>query len=162
MIFFLPLSVWDFNVLNRPIWWYILNTLGRYPIHFHMCEDVDQDENTRPWIKHNSIHHSNSRCVTVHGTHGLIVSKQGTQGLIISIDGTHGLIISVHSTHNLICICLQPFCSLSIFVYIFSMRLSISWSHIVFILLRSLYNDYSSFQISVFVLIIHKTCLCRQ
>lgn len=47
--------------------------LGRYPIHFHMCEDVDQDEATRPWIKHNSIHHSNSRCVTIHGTHGVII-----------------------------------------------------------------------------------------
>lgn len=47
--------------------------VGRYPLHFHMCDDVDSDEKTRPWLKHNSIHHSNSRCVTVHGTHGLIV-----------------------------------------------------------------------------------------
>ena len=52
--------------------------LGRYPIHFHMCEDVDGDEATRPWIKHNSIHHSNSRCVTIHGTHGLIVSCESS------------------------------------------------------------------------------------
>ncbi|XP_052081131.1 cell migration-inducing and hyaluronan-binding protein-like [Mytilus californianus] len=57
----------EFNDLGQQ------EVLGRYPIHFHMCEDVDEDEATRPWIKHNSIHHSNSRCVTVHGTHGLIV-----------------------------------------------------------------------------------------
>ncbi|CAC5383977.1 TEME2 [Mytilus coruscus] len=57
----------EFNDLGQQ------EVLGRYPIHFHMCEDVDSDDATRPWIKHNSIHHSNSRCVTVHGTHGLIV-----------------------------------------------------------------------------------------
>ncbi|XP_063412729.1 protein DDB_G0287365-like [Mytilus trossulus] len=57
----------EFNDLGQQ------EVLGRYPIHFHMCEDVDADEATRPWIKHNSIHHSNSRCVTIHGTHGLIV-----------------------------------------------------------------------------------------
>jgi len=39
-----------------------------------MCQDVDGDEETRPWVRQNSIHHSNSRCVTVHGTHGAIVS----------------------------------------------------------------------------------------
>ncbi|XP_063411187.1 cell migration-inducing and hyaluronan-binding protein-like [Mytilus trossulus] len=57
----------EFNDLGQQ------EVLGRYPLHFHMCEDVDLDEATRPWIKHNSIHHSNSRCVTVHGTHGVIV-----------------------------------------------------------------------------------------
>ncbi|XP_052080396.1 cell surface hyaluronidase-like [Mytilus californianus] len=57
----------EFNDLGQQ------EVLGRYPIHFHICEDVDENKATRPWIKHNAIHHSNSRCVTVHGTHGLIV-----------------------------------------------------------------------------------------
>ena len=60
--------------LSLLILYLLFKLTGRYPIHFHMCEDVDADEATRPWIKHNSIHHSNSRCVTIHGTHGLIVS----------------------------------------------------------------------------------------
>ncbi|XP_033732709.1 cell surface hyaluronidase-like isoform X2 [Pecten maximus] len=48
--------------------------LGHYPIHFHMCEDVDGPEYPNPpYIRDNSIHHTFARCVTVHGTHGLTV-----------------------------------------------------------------------------------------
>ncbi|KAK7490147.1 hypothetical protein BaRGS_00018669 [Batillaria attramentaria] len=37
--------------------------LGSYPLHFHMCDDASGS-----WVRNNSIHHSFSRCVTVHGT----------------------------------------------------------------------------------------------
>ncbi|XP_033732710.1 protein DDB_G0287365-like [Pecten maximus] len=48
--------------------------LGHYPIHFHMCEDVDSPEYPKPtYIRDNSIHHTFGRCVTVHGTHGLVL-----------------------------------------------------------------------------------------
>ncbi|XP_067654447.1 inactive cell surface hyaluronidase CEMIP2-like [Haliotis asinina] len=43
--------------------------LGTYPLHFHMCDDVDGN-----WFRHNSIHHSLTRCATVHGTDGAEVS----------------------------------------------------------------------------------------
>ncbi|XP_046581669.1 cell surface hyaluronidase-like [Haliotis rubra] len=43
--------------------------LGTYPLHFHMCDDVDGN-----WFRHNSIHHSLTRCVTVHGSDGAEVS----------------------------------------------------------------------------------------
>ncbi|XP_060069788.1 cell surface hyaluronidase-like [Ylistrum balloti] len=47
---------------------------GHYPIHFHMCEDVDSPEYSKPtYIRNNSIHHTFGRCVTVHGTHGLVL-----------------------------------------------------------------------------------------
>ncbi|XP_063397144.1 cell migration-inducing and hyaluronan-binding protein-like [Mytilus trossulus] len=46
--------------------------LGAYSIHFHMCEDVSQP---RPWIRQNSIHHSKSRCITIHHTMGLIIEQ---------------------------------------------------------------------------------------
>ncbi|XP_071099719.1 cell surface hyaluronidase CEMIP2-like [Haliotis cracherodii] len=42
---------------------------GSYPIHFHMCDDVNGT-----WVRSNSIHHSLARCVTIHGTDGLEVS----------------------------------------------------------------------------------------
>lgn len=45
------------------------NRLGGYPLHFHMC-----DESPGQWFRDNSIHHSFSRCVTVHGTHEVEVS----------------------------------------------------------------------------------------
>ncbi|XP_069120192.1 cell surface hyaluronidase-like [Argopecten irradians] len=48
--------------------------LGHYPIHFHMCEDVDGPTYVKPtYIRDNSIHHTFGRCVTVHGTHGLLL-----------------------------------------------------------------------------------------
>ncbi|XP_046332535.1 cell surface hyaluronidase-like [Haliotis rufescens] len=43
--------------------------VGTYPLHFHMCDDVDGN-----WFRHNSIHHSLTRCVTVHGSDGAEVS----------------------------------------------------------------------------------------
>ncbi|OWF51488.1 transmembrane protein 2-like [Mizuhopecten yessoensis] len=48
--------------------------LGHYPLHFHMCYDVDGAEYPNPpYLRENSIHSSFARCVTVHGTHGLTV-----------------------------------------------------------------------------------------
>lgn len=45
-----------------------LGELGRYPIHFHMCDDVSGS-----LVAKNSILGSNQRCVVVHGTHNLTV-----------------------------------------------------------------------------------------
>jgi len=45
--------------------------LGRYPIHFHSCGDIDEET----ILTHNSIHHSKQRCVVVHATNGLTISK---------------------------------------------------------------------------------------
>ncbi|XP_060081443.1 protein DDB_G0287365-like [Ylistrum balloti] len=48
--------------------------IGHYPIHFHMCEDVDGDDYPNPpYIKDNVIHHTFARCITLHGTHGVMV-----------------------------------------------------------------------------------------
>lgn len=50
--------------------------LGRYPVHFHMCGDVDAKGGYRhrTSVDGLAIHRSFSRCVTVHATHGLLVS----------------------------------------------------------------------------------------
>lgn len=50
-------------------------TMGHYPIHFHTTGDVDEKGgyNLPTYVKDISIHHSFSRCVTVHGTNGLLV-----------------------------------------------------------------------------------------
>ncbi|XP_060071181.1 cell surface hyaluronidase-like [Ylistrum balloti] len=50
--------------------------LGNYPIHWHMCEDVDDIEiYPKPtYARENSIHESYARCVTVHATHGAMVA----------------------------------------------------------------------------------------
>ncbi|XP_007531305.1 inactive cell surface hyaluronidase CEMIP2 [Erinaceus europaeus] len=49
--------------------------LGRYPIHFHLCGDVDHKGGYRhpAFVDGLSIHHSFSRCITVHGTNGLLI-----------------------------------------------------------------------------------------
>ncbi|ESO97675.1 hypothetical protein LOTGIDRAFT_228278 [Lottia gigantea] len=39
--------------------------IGTYPLHFHMCDDVDDS-----WVRQNSIHNTNNRCVTIHGSDG--------------------------------------------------------------------------------------------
>lgn len=44
--------------------------LGRYPIHFHLCESVSGSV-----VSKNLIHKSNQRCVVVHGTDDLVVSE---------------------------------------------------------------------------------------
>ncbi|CAL8250805.1 unnamed protein product [Boreogadus saida] len=48
---------------------------GSYPLHFHMCGDVDQRGGYRqPTVVDGlSIHHSFSRCVSIHATNGLLV-----------------------------------------------------------------------------------------
>ncbi|KAK7098320.1 cell surface hyaluronidase-like [Littorina saxatilis] len=43
---------------------------GSYPLHFHMCQEVKGS-----WFRENSIHHSFSRCVTVHGTDNAEVTR---------------------------------------------------------------------------------------
>ncbi|KAH0620014.1 hypothetical protein JD844_014512 [Phrynosoma platyrhinos] len=49
--------------------------LGHYPIHFHMAGDLDEKGGYHPptYVKDMSIHHSFSRCVTIHGSNGLLV-----------------------------------------------------------------------------------------
>lgn len=51
-------------------------SMGHYPVHFHMNGDVDQKGGYDPptYVKDLSIHHSFSRCVTIHGSNGLLVS----------------------------------------------------------------------------------------
>ena len=44
--------------------------LGRYPIHFHLCGDVDGSV-----VAKNTIHLSQQRCVVVHGTNNLKISE---------------------------------------------------------------------------------------
>lgn len=50
-------------------------TMGHYPIHFHMAGDVDEKGGYNPptYVKESSIHNTFSRCVTVHGSNGLLV-----------------------------------------------------------------------------------------
>uniref|UniRef100_A0A673GJX2 Cell migration-inducing and hyaluronan-binding protein-like n=1 Tax=Sinocyclocheilus rhinocerous TaxID=307959 RepID=A0A673GJX2_9TELE len=50
-------------------------SMGHYPIHFHMNGDVDEKGGYNPptYVKDLSIHHTFSRCVTIHGTNGLLV-----------------------------------------------------------------------------------------
>uniref|UniRef100_UPI00358FC834 cell migration-inducing and hyaluronan-binding protein isoform X2 n=1 Tax=Myxine glutinosa TaxID=7769 RepID=UPI00358FC834 len=49
--------------------------IGHYPVHFHLVGDVDDQGGYSPptYIRSLSIHHSFSRCVTLHGTNGLLV-----------------------------------------------------------------------------------------
>ncbi|KAG8440633.1 hypothetical protein GDO86_006400 [Hymenochirus boettgeri] len=50
-------------------------TMGHYPVHFHTAGDVDEKGGYFPptYVKDLSIHHTFSRCVTVHATNGLMV-----------------------------------------------------------------------------------------
>uniref|UniRef100_A0AAR2J641 G8 domain-containing protein n=1 Tax=Pygocentrus nattereri TaxID=42514 RepID=A0AAR2J641_PYGNA len=50
-------------------------SMGHYPVHFHMNGDVDQHGGYDPptYVKDLSIHHTFSRCVTIHGSNGLLV-----------------------------------------------------------------------------------------
>lgn len=66
-------------------------SMGHYPVHFHMNGDVDERGGYNPatYVKDLSIHHSFSRCVTIHGTNGLLVSHMTLSGLL-SINKTSG------------------------------------------------------------------------
>lgn len=44
--------------------------LRRYPVHFHMHGNASAS-----YLKGSAIHHSNNRCVTVHGTNDLLVQN---------------------------------------------------------------------------------------
>ncbi|XP_036382426.1 cell surface hyaluronidase [Megalops cyprinoides] len=48
---------------------------GGYPVHFHLCGDVDErgGYSSPTYLDSLSIHHSFSRCVTVHATNGLLI-----------------------------------------------------------------------------------------
>jgi hypothetical protein len=50
--------------------------VGQYPIHFHLAGDLDEQGGYDPptYIRDLSIHHTFSRCITVHGSNGLLVS----------------------------------------------------------------------------------------
>lgn len=50
-------------------------TMGHYPVHFHMNGDVDESGGYDPptSVSQLSIHHAFSRCVTIHGSNGLMV-----------------------------------------------------------------------------------------
>ncbi|KAF0033406.1 hypothetical protein F2P81_013472 [Scophthalmus maximus] len=50
---------------------------GHDPLHFHMCGDVDQRGGYREptYVDGLSIHHSFSRCLTIHATNGLLVKN---------------------------------------------------------------------------------------
>lgn len=52
-------------------------SLGHYPIHFHMAGDVDEKGGYDPptYVRDVSVHHAFSRCVTVHGSNGLLVKN---------------------------------------------------------------------------------------
>lgn len=54
----------EFRFVGQP------EILGRYPIHFHMNGDV-----SKSYVRGNSIHDSNARCVTVHAVSGLRVQN---------------------------------------------------------------------------------------
>ncbi|XP_076020860.1 cell surface hyaluronidase [Genypterus blacodes] len=47
----------------------------RYPLHFHLCDDVDQRGGYREptYVDGLSIHHCFSRCLSIHATNGLLV-----------------------------------------------------------------------------------------
>jgi len=47
--------------------------LGRYPVHFHLMGDPSM--NGQAYLIDSSIHHSFSRCVTVHDSRGLLVKN---------------------------------------------------------------------------------------
>lgn len=51
--------------------------VGQYPIHFHLAGDVDEKGGYDPptYVRGLSIHHTFSRCITVHGSNGLLVSN---------------------------------------------------------------------------------------
>ncbi|XP_057687315.1 cell surface hyaluronidase isoform X1 [Corythoichthys intestinalis] len=50
---------------------------SHYPIHFHKCGDVDQKGGywEPTYVDGLSIHHSFSRCLTVHATNGLLIKN---------------------------------------------------------------------------------------
>ncbi|XP_061836545.1 cell surface hyaluronidase [Nerophis lumbriciformis] len=50
---------------------------SRYPLYFHMCGDVDQKGGywEPTYVDGLSIHHSFSRCLTIHATNGLLVKN---------------------------------------------------------------------------------------
>ncbi|KAG7265178.1 hypothetical protein CRUP_003619 [Coryphaenoides rupestris] len=53
---------------------HLKQSMGHYPVHFHMNGDVDERGGYDPptAVSDLSIHHSFSRCLTIHGSNGLL------------------------------------------------------------------------------------------
>ncbi|XP_064411445.1 cell surface hyaluronidase [Latimeria chalumnae] len=51
--------------------------VGSYPVHFHLCGDVDQigGYESPTYVEGLAIHHCFSRCVTLHTTNGLLIKN---------------------------------------------------------------------------------------
>lgn len=43
---------------------------GRYPLHFHLCRNL-----AGSFIRKISVHHTNQRCVVIHGTMNLRIER---------------------------------------------------------------------------------------
>ena len=50
------------------------DTLGRYPIHYHMALDTRRN-GRRTTISGNAFHDTYSRCLTIHGAHHVLVEN---------------------------------------------------------------------------------------
>ncbi len=79
---------------------------GRYPVHWHLEGDT-----TGQYFINSSIHHSNNRCVTIHGTNGLLIKSNTTYDNIghcffledgietgNTLDGNLGVLTRCHPT----------------------------------------------------------------
>jgi len=55
----------EFAAMGQP------GIIGRYPIHFHSCGNIDSET----ILRYNSVHHSKQRCVVVHATNDLTITK---------------------------------------------------------------------------------------
>ncbi|MGH0135483.1 UNVERIFIED_CONTAM: hypothetical protein FKN15_054691 [Acipenser sinensis] len=66
---------------------------GSYPVHFHLCGDVDErgGYRTPTYLEGLAIHHSFSRCVAVHATNGLLDTGIWYLFHSMSTGDTHGL-----------------------------------------------------------------------
>ena len=63
----------SYNVENAEIYHMGQATiLGKYPLHFHMCEDTVRD-GKQQILHSNSIHNTFARCTTIHGSHNVSV-----------------------------------------------------------------------------------------
>jgi hypothetical protein len=49
--------------------------IGRYPIHFHLTRDTPKIIATPVVVNSSSIHHSFTRCVTIHATNGVTIQN---------------------------------------------------------------------------------------
>ncbi|KAK3792936.1 hypothetical protein RRG08_064199, partial [Elysia crispata] len=64
--------------------------LGRYPIHFHLCDDV-----SGMYVKQVSVYDSMSRCVTIHTSDGLEVAE-----MVCYLHLGHGIFLEDSAEQN--------------------------------------------------------------